>query len=200
MHRHWRQHHDHAAALGRSGYRRANRVSRPDSRIVRLEPTLLAFERAKPRAWKQTSEGSGRFILMRIARDDVTISLTWERRPDRRPTPRPFCVPADMRRGYALRIDAAVRPEHRSRHRHQDAFPRSGRSACEDPSDLHPEIRDQPDGADDACPLAGRTARGGYALCRRVGAMADIRRAVQESLQMDIKDALVPSDVQTRPA
>ncbi len=85
-------------------------VSRLYSRIFWLEKTLLAFERAKLKEWKQRVEASGRFSHMRIAHDDVTISVNWESRLDRRLTPLQFSVSADIRSGYVVRIDANFDP------------------------------------------------------------------------------------------
>lgn len=85
-------------------------VSRLYSRIFWLEKTLLAFERAKLKEWKQKVEASGRFSHMRIAHDDVTISVNWESRLDRRLTPLQFSVSADIRNGYVFRIDANFDP------------------------------------------------------------------------------------------
>lgn len=81
-------------------------VSRIYSRIFWLEKTMLAFEQAKLREWKKTKETSGRFIHTRIAHDDVTISINWESRQDRRLTPLLCSVSADIRSGYVFRIDA----------------------------------------------------------------------------------------------
>lgn len=85
-------------------------VSRLYSRIFWLEKTLLAFERAKLKEWKQREDASGRFNHMRIAHDDVTISVNWESRLDRRLTPLQFSVSADIRSGYVFRIDANFDP------------------------------------------------------------------------------------------
>ena len=85
-------------------------VSRLYSRIFWLEKTLLAFERAKLKEWKQGVEASGRFSHMRIAHDDVTISVNWESRLDRRLTPLQFSVSADILSGYVFRIDANFDP------------------------------------------------------------------------------------------
>jgi hypothetical protein len=85
-------------------------VSRLYSRIFWLEKTLLAFERAKLREWKQKADASDRFSHMRIAHDDVTISVNWESRLDRRLTPLQFSVSADIRSGYVFRIDANFDP------------------------------------------------------------------------------------------
>ncbi|WP_167648091.1 hypothetical protein [Mameliella alba] len=85
-------------------------VSRLYSRIFWLEKTLLAFERAKLKEWKQRVEASDRFSHMRIAHDDVTISVNWESRFDRRLTPLQFSVSADIRSGYVFRIDANFDP------------------------------------------------------------------------------------------
>ncbi len=85
-------------------------VSRVYSRIFWLEKTLLAFERAKLREWKDGVEASGRYSHMRIAHDDVTISVNWESRTDRRLTPLLFSVSADIRSGYVFRIDANFDP------------------------------------------------------------------------------------------
>lgn len=85
-------------------------VSRLYSRIFWLEKTLLAFERAKLKEWKQKEDASSRFSHMRIAHDDVTISVNWESRLDRRLTPLQFSVSADIRSGYVFRIDANFDP------------------------------------------------------------------------------------------
>lgn len=81
-------------------------VSRIYSRIFWLEKTMLAFERAKLREWKEQKEASGAFNHMRIAHDDVIISINWESRQDRRLTPLTCSVSADIRSGYVFRIDA----------------------------------------------------------------------------------------------
>lgn len=85
-------------------------VSRLYSRIFWLEKTLLAFEQAKLREWKQKEDASERFSHTRIAHDDVTISVNWESRLDRRLTPLQFSVSADIRSGYVFRIDANFDP------------------------------------------------------------------------------------------
>lgn len=85
-------------------------VSRLYSRIFWLEKTLLAFERAKLREWKERQDSSERFSHMRIAHDDITISVNWESRLDRRLTPLQFSVSADIRSGYVFRIDANFDP------------------------------------------------------------------------------------------
>lgn len=85
-------------------------VSRLYSRIFWLERTLLAIERAKLKEWKLREEASDRFSHMRIAHDDVTISVNWESRLDRRLTPLQFSVSADIRSGYVFRIDANFDP------------------------------------------------------------------------------------------
>lgn len=85
-------------------------VSRLYIRIFWLEKTLLAFERAKLKEWKQREDASDRFSHMRIAHDDVTISVNWESRLDRRLTPLQFSVSADIRSGYVFRIDANFDP------------------------------------------------------------------------------------------
>uniref|UniRef100_A4WWK7 Uncharacterized protein n=1 Tax=Cereibacter sphaeroides (strain ATCC 17025 / ATH 2.4.3) TaxID=349102 RepID=A4WWK7_CERS5 len=85
-------------------------VSRLYSRIFWLQKTLLAFERAKLREWKEAVDTSGRYSHMRIAHDDITISVNWESRLDRRLTPLQFSVSADIRSGYVFRIDANFDP------------------------------------------------------------------------------------------
>ncbi|MEZ5721684.1 MAG: hypothetical protein R3D59_08450 [Paracoccaceae bacterium] len=85
-------------------------VGRLYSRIFWLEKTLLAFERAKLKEWKDRVEASDRFSHMRIAHDDVTISVNWESRFDRRLTQLQFTVSADIRSGYVFRIDANFDP------------------------------------------------------------------------------------------
>lgn len=86
-------------------------VSRLYSRIFWLEKTLLAFERAKLKEWKSRQEKSGRFSHMRIAHDDVVISVNWESKIDRRLTQLWFTVSADIRSGYVFRIDANFDPQ-----------------------------------------------------------------------------------------
>lgn len=81
-------------------------VSRIYSRIFWLEKTMLAFERAKLQEWKAREEASERFTHMRIAHDDVVISVNWESRQDRRLTSLNCSVSADIRSGYVFRIDA----------------------------------------------------------------------------------------------
>jgi|TARA_Y100000815_G_scaffold251204_1_gene254512 hypothetical protein len=85
-------------------------VSRLYSRIFWLEKTLLAFEHAKLKEWKQRVEASDRFSHMRITHDDVTISINWESGFDRRLTPLQFSVSADIRSGYVFRINAIFDP------------------------------------------------------------------------------------------
>lgn len=85
-------------------------VSRLYSRIFWLERTLLAFEKAKLAEWKDRQEKSGRFSHMRIAHDDVVISVNWESKLDRRLTQLWFSVSADIRSGYVFRIDANFDP------------------------------------------------------------------------------------------
>jgi len=86
-------------------------VSRLYSRIFWLEKTLLAFEQAKLKEWKKREDASDRFSHIRIAHDDVTISVNWESRLDRRLTPLQFSVSADIRSGYVFRIDANFDPD-----------------------------------------------------------------------------------------
>ncbi|WP_051067939.1 hypothetical protein [Octadecabacter antarcticus] len=85
-------------------------VSRIYSRIFFLEKILLAFERAKLQDWKAKEDASDRFSHMRIAHDDVVISVNWESRFDRRLTPLHCSVSADIRSGYVFRIDANFDP------------------------------------------------------------------------------------------
>jgi len=85
-------------------------VSRIYSRIFFLEKVLLAFERAKLQEWKAKEDASERFSHMRIAHDDVVISVNWESRHDRRLTPLHCSVSADIRSGYVFRIDANFDP------------------------------------------------------------------------------------------
>lgn len=85
-------------------------VSRLYSRIFWLEKTLLSFERARLKEWKARVDASDRFSHMRIAHDDVTISVNWKSRLDRRLTPLQFSVSADIRSGYVFRIDANFDP------------------------------------------------------------------------------------------
>jgi hypothetical protein len=85
-------------------------VSRLYSRIFQLERTLMAFERAKLKEWKKRVVVSDRFSHIRIAHDDVTLSVNWESRLDRRLKPLRFSVSADIRSGYVIRIDANFDP------------------------------------------------------------------------------------------
>lgn len=85
-------------------------VSRVYNRIFWLEKTLLAFERAKLREWKARQEASGKFNHTRVAHDDITISVNWESREDRRLTGLQCSVSADIRSGYVFRIDANFDP------------------------------------------------------------------------------------------
>lgn len=80
------------------------------SRISFLEKILLAFERAKLQEWKAKEDASDRFSHMRIAHDDVVISVNWESRFDRRLTPLHCSVSADIRSGYVFRIDGNFDP------------------------------------------------------------------------------------------
>lgn len=81
-------------------------VERVYNRIFWLEKTLLAFERAKLKEWKDKIEAQGGHPHMRIAHDDVVISVNWESRSDRRLTPLQCSVSADIDTGYLFRIDA----------------------------------------------------------------------------------------------
>jgi len=85
-------------------------VSRLYSRIFWLEKTLLAFEKAKLKEWKEREEKSDRFKHMQIAHDDVVVSVNWESKTDKRLTPLQFSVSADIRTGYVFRIDANFDP------------------------------------------------------------------------------------------
>lgn len=85
-------------------------VSRIYNRIFWLEKTLLAFERAKLQEWKTKHDGSGQFSHVRIAHDDVAISVNWESKSDRRLTPIQCSVSADIHSGYVFRIDANFDP------------------------------------------------------------------------------------------
>ncbi|OIQ33209.1 MAG: hypothetical protein BM562_02180 [Alphaproteobacteria bacterium MedPE-SWcel] len=85
-------------------------ASRCYSRVFWVEKISLAFERAKLKEWKQRVAASDRFSNRRIAHDDVTISVNWESRFDRRLTPLQFSVSADIRSGCAFRIDANSDP------------------------------------------------------------------------------------------
>lgn len=80
--------------------------SRIYSRIFWLEKTLLAFEQSKLGEWKKTQEDTGRFIHMRMAHDDVLISINLESRQDRRLSPLTCSASADIRSGYVFRVDA----------------------------------------------------------------------------------------------
>lgn len=86
-------------------------VSRIYNRIFWLEKTLLAFERAKLREWKDKQDSSGNFNHTRIAHDDITISVNWESREDRRLTGLQCSVSADIRSGYVFGIDANFDPQ-----------------------------------------------------------------------------------------
>lgn len=81
-------------------------VERVYNRIFWLEKTLLAFERAKLKEWRENSEAKGGHAHMRIAHDDVVISVNWETSADRRLTPLQCSVSANIDTGYVFRIDA----------------------------------------------------------------------------------------------
>lgn len=85
-------------------------VSRLYSRIFWLEKTLLAFEKAKLKEWKEREEKSDRFKHMRIAHDDMVVNVNWESKTDQRLTPLQFSISADIRSGYVFRIDANFDP------------------------------------------------------------------------------------------
>lgn len=85
-------------------------VSRIYSRIFWLEKTLLAFERTKLREWKAREEAAGRFSHMRVAHDDIVISVNLESKSDQRLTPIYCSMSADIRSGYVFRIDANFDP------------------------------------------------------------------------------------------
>jgi hypothetical protein len=83
-------------------------VSRVYNRILWLEKTLLAFERAKLKEWRDKREAEGGIPHMRIAHDDAVVSLNWETRSDRRLTPLQCSISADIDSGYVFRIDANI--------------------------------------------------------------------------------------------
>ena len=96
--------------LAPSGGGRSCSVGRVYERILWLEKTLLAFERAQLARWKSACESSGVPARHHLAHDDIVLTVNWETASDRRLTQLNCSTTADVRSGYVYRIDVDFDP------------------------------------------------------------------------------------------
>lgn len=90
-------------------------MSRLYDRIFWLEKVLLTYERAQLAEWrvkvdrKRVKDGKP-YTHTWIAHDDISISVNWETRLDRRLTQLNCSISADIRSGYVFRCDVDFDP------------------------------------------------------------------------------------------
>lgn len=90
-------------------------MSRLYDRIFWLERVLLTYERAQLTEWRakvdrQRIKDNKPYTHTRIAHDDISISVNWETRLDRRLTQLNCSISADIGSGYVFRCDVDFDP------------------------------------------------------------------------------------------
>lgn len=96
--------------LAPSGGGRACGASRVYNRIFWLESTLLAFEAAQLRRWREEKAVEGKESYRHLAHDDIVLTVNWESSADQRITRLNCSATADVRSGYVFRLDVDFDP------------------------------------------------------------------------------------------
>lgn len=85
-------------------------VARIYDRIFWLERVLLAYEKAQLAQWRERLAKEGRPRHIRIAHDDIVLTVNWETAKETRVTSFNCAVSADIQSGYVFRIGVDFDP------------------------------------------------------------------------------------------